>query len=386
VVPLLEDALAACTEEQSAILGTLIMKIGELPGPLVAELLIRALSSPWKHIRFNACIALAQRRSRRALPALVSLCEREPDPLISQSGIVAAVASGPRSVEPAANYALWGALGQLAAHPRLRFVDGYDLRLAAIASMQISRFEKDAIVRVLESCPRAYVQIESMLFKSAPFETYFRDEVDQLDDAADRLFGQFSTGEDTDDRPPSAHTSWMLDELLARLGQTAEPRPLLEDALPRFESAGNSHGAAVAAYRLGELDGREGGWESARRLFERGIAHAKRADEAPLIAEGYRLLADAALHGSDYENAQIYYQGAIRGWDALGRAREAADARLLLVVLLIQLGRPKSGAGHVGWLRDYEGRAELSQEERGEVNQVLRLAEAAEAGERETAT
>jgi hypothetical protein len=79
----------------------------------------------------------------------------------------------------------------------------------------------------------------------------------------------------------------------------------------------------------------------------------------------------------DYENAQLFYEEAIRRYDALDRAREVADARLLLVTLLIQLGRP-CGAGHVEGLRAYASRPGLSPEARREVEDVLRLAGATE--------
>jgi hypothetical protein len=56
----------------------------------------------------------------------------------------------------------------------------------------------------------------------------------------------------------------------------------------------------------------------------------------------------------------------------------------LLVTLLIQLGR--SCTAHAGWLRAYGERAQLSPEARDEIEQVLRLADAAGAGNREMTT
>lgn len=184
------------------------------------------------------------------------------------------------------------------------------------------------------------------------------------------------------DHPDVAALLLDLAMVLRDLGRPAEARPLLERALRLCERAEDHARAAAAAYRLGELHGREGGWETARRLFERGLKLAKRVDSPVLVAEGYRLIADAALHGLDYENAQLCYEEAIRRWDALDRPREAADARLLLVTLLLQLGRSRGGARHVAWLRAHLDRPELSLEARREIEDVLRLASAADVQER----
>lgn len=222
--------------------------------------------------------------------------------------------------------------------------------------------------------------------KAAPFDPYSSEDVDRLDDAADLLFGQVSIDDtaDTPSPPPGAHRIWTVDHMLAQFGRTPDARPLLDHALRDFERTGDLAKASASAYRLGELDGREGGWERARRFFERGLAHAKRAQQPALVAEGHRLLADAALHGSDYENAELYYEVATREWDALSRAREAADTRLLLVPLLIQLGRSRKGAAHVAWLRENGDHMDLSPETRRELEDVLRLADKASAAAPET--
>lgn len=44
------------------------------------------------------------------------------------------------------------------------------------------------IVRVLERDPRSYILIESRLFKAANWEHFHWDEIDRLDDAAEKLF------------------------------------------------------------------------------------------------------------------------------------------------------------------------------------------------------
>ena len=105
-VPLLEQALSGCADERrSQLFASLIMKLGELSGECVTDMLIRALSSAWRPIRMAACIALQTRRSPRAFKPLLTMCLREGDAMIAQSGIVALIASGPADMEDLAQ--LW---------------------------------------------------------------------------------------------------------------------------------------------------------------------------------------------------------------------------------------------------------------------------------------
>ncbi|MEP7125077.1 MAG: hypothetical protein ABJE95_29375 [Byssovorax sp.] len=124
--------------------------------------------------------------------------------------------------------------------------------------------------------------------------------------------------------------------------------------------------------------GRNGAWETARQLAEQSLALAKRSDQPLLLAETYRLLADTALHGLDYENAKLFYEEAARRFDALDLPKDASTARLLLVPLLLQFGHVERSARHVAWLRTYLGRAEPGTEDRSDIEDVLRLADAAQ--------
>ena len=183
-------------------------------------------------------------------------------------------------------------------------------------------------------------------------------------------------------------------------GQPAEARTLLERAIASAERAYPPDYPTLARLRSqlagilhaqARTHGRAGGWEAARLLAEQSLALAKRADQPLLAAESYRLLADAALHGSDYENAQLFYEETIRRADALDRTEDATAARLLLVSLLLQLGHIRRGVAHVARLRALLANAEIGREDRGEIEDVLRLADAAQAeaagpGEQETAT
>lgn len=51
-------------------------------------------------------------------------------------------------------------------------------------------YEKQTVLRVLERDPRSYIQIESMLFKSEDWEHFNESEIERLERAAERLFGE----------------------------------------------------------------------------------------------------------------------------------------------------------------------------------------------------
>jgi nucleoside phosphorylase/Tfp pilus assembly protein PilF len=181
-----------------------------------------------------------------------------------------------------------------------------------------------------------------------------------------------------------------LAALYAQLDQPAEARVFVERALAAAEKAyAPDHPAlarlrsnlAVVLHRLAQAYGRDGGWETARSLAEQVRDLAERADEPLLVAESYRLLADAALHGSDYENAKIFYEEAIRRADELDRPKAAAAARLVLVPLLIQFGHLARSARHVAWLRAHLASAELAPRDRADIEDVLRVADAARAAD-----
>jgi hypothetical protein len=49
-------------------------------------------------------------------------------------------------------------------------------------------FRRHTITRVLERDPWSYCQVECLLFKEADWEHRYQEEIDRLDQAADRLF------------------------------------------------------------------------------------------------------------------------------------------------------------------------------------------------------
>jgi hypothetical protein len=88
------------------------------------------------------------------------------------------------------NFELWRGFNRLAEHPRFNMIEGWRSRLASVLRLQIASYRSENIVRVLERDPRSYIQIESLLFKTANWEHFHQDEIDRLDDAAERLFSQ----------------------------------------------------------------------------------------------------------------------------------------------------------------------------------------------------
>jgi hypothetical protein len=88
------------------------------------------------------------------------------------------------------NHALWRGFNRLAEHPRFNSIDGWQSRLAAVLRAPMRWYRAENIVRVLERDPRSYILIESRLFKAMNWEHFHQDEIDRLDNAADRLFAQ----------------------------------------------------------------------------------------------------------------------------------------------------------------------------------------------------
>jgi tetratricopeptide (TPR) repeat protein len=127
--------------------------------------------------------------------------------------------------------------------------------------------------------------------------------------------------------------------VLARSQQVppAEVSHALAEALRTAEAGGSTGNAARAALLLGAFLGSRGAWESAQEHLERALRLSKQSEENWLVAEAYRLLGDANLHGSHYEDARLNYAEAIRRYDALGFLRKAAKTRLLLLTMLLQL-------------------------------------------------
>ncbi|MDX8400306.1 MAG: hypothetical protein R8K20_08675, partial [Gallionellaceae bacterium] len=93
-----------------------------------------------------------------------------------------------RNLQHHDNHHLWRGFNLLAEHPRFNKINDWQSHLAALLQANISWYQKQEIVRVFERDPRSYIQIEKMLFRYANFQHFYQDEVDRLDEAAERLF------------------------------------------------------------------------------------------------------------------------------------------------------------------------------------------------------
>jgi tetratricopeptide (TPR) repeat protein len=148
----------------------------------------------------------------------------------------------------------------------------------------------------------------------------------------------------------------------------------LREALAAAEQGNDPANGARACFLLADLEGRRGAWEQARAHARQGLPLALRADLPALVAEGYRVLGDTALHGSFYEEARMSYEEAIRRHDQLGDVARAARARTLLVTLLMQLGHHQGREEHLRWLDAHRLHPDLTEEDREDLQAVLALA------------
>ncbi len=148
----------------------------------------------------------------------------------------------------------------------------------------------------------------------------------------------------------------------------------LHEALAAARQGNDPANGARAHLLLVDLEGRRGAWEQARTSARQGLQLALRAEVPSLVAEGYRLLGDAALHGSFYEEARMSYEEAIRRYDGLREHRRAAQTRALLVTLMLQLGRFDGVEAHVRWFEAHQQHPALTEEDRNDLREVLVLA------------
>lgn len=148
----------------------------------------------------------------------------------------------------------------------------------------------------------------------------------------------------------------------------------LSEALTLSMQRGDIPNAARAALLLGSHEGRRGGWESARRFVEQGLRLSRQAQLPALTAEGYKLLGDASLHGSRYEDARMSYHEAIRRYEELGFTVKAARARALLMGMQLQLGRAEGVDAHAAMLRGaLDEDIFTDAEERADMEHLLKL-------------
>lgn len=97
-IPLLAAELQSDDVKKANLLVGVLMGLGRLPGSEATSLLEEALSHPARPIRSAAALALANRRTRAALPSLRTQFRAEADPTLSVTLATVIVASGAASV------------------------------------------------------------------------------------------------------------------------------------------------------------------------------------------------------------------------------------------------------------------------------------------------
>lgn len=85
---------------------------------------------------------------------------------------------------------LWRGFARLREHPRFCEVAGWRTTLERVLTANMQWFHKQNIVRVLERDPGSYVIVEARLSREENWLHLMVCEIDSLDEAAERLFGE----------------------------------------------------------------------------------------------------------------------------------------------------------------------------------------------------
>jgi RecA/RadA recombinase len=88
------------------------------------------------------------------------------------------------------NHVLWQTFTTLSRHARFRDLPDWRGRLETVLRGRLRWFHADSLVRLLELDPRSYVLIEQRGQFAEDWGHYLVDEIDRLDEAAERLFPQ----------------------------------------------------------------------------------------------------------------------------------------------------------------------------------------------------
>lgn len=91
-------------------------------------------------------------------------------------------------LQHAENHDLWRGFARLSEHPRLTSVPDWERTIQQVAETELYDHHRQDLLRVLERSPHSYVFTEETLSKTSNFIHFRHDEVDRLDDAAQRLF------------------------------------------------------------------------------------------------------------------------------------------------------------------------------------------------------
>lgn len=83
---------------------------------------------------------------------------------------------------------IWRGFNYITNHQRFEFIPNLVSGLTKVLKSDLMYSHKQDILRILERYPSSYITIESQLLNTSNFENSFNDEIDRLDDAAEKLF------------------------------------------------------------------------------------------------------------------------------------------------------------------------------------------------------
>lgn len=83
---------------------------------------------------------------------------------------------------------IWRGFNYITNHQRFEFIPNLVSGLTKVLKSDLMYFHKQDILRILEQYPSSYITIEYQLLNTSNFENSFNDEIDRLDDAAEKLF------------------------------------------------------------------------------------------------------------------------------------------------------------------------------------------------------
>lgn len=86
------------------------------------------------------------------------------------------------------NIPIWRGFNYITNHQRFEFIPNLVSELTIVLKSDLMYSHKQDILRILERHPSSYITIESQLINTSNFECFAKDEVDRLDEAAEKLF------------------------------------------------------------------------------------------------------------------------------------------------------------------------------------------------------
>lgn len=89
-----------------------------------------------------------------------------------------------------ASHHWWRTFHALTEHPRFEYIQDWYNHLSPVIQAPLPWYHKQDVTRVLERDKRFYIELESQLFASEDWEHFYEDEIERLQEAAERQFKQ----------------------------------------------------------------------------------------------------------------------------------------------------------------------------------------------------